>query len=86
MKKHYRFSPQQIRPPVRQRYPSVDLRRMRWFVLIVISLGFLASIGVSITILILTKNPTPVVIPSSFVLILRPVIRYLFPPKENGDE
>ena len=58
---------------------ETQLWRMRWFILIVVSIGFLATIGISIAMLIITKNPLSLVIPSAIVLIMRPILRFLFP-------
>jgi len=57
--------------------------RMQWCVLIVISTGFLMSIVASIIIMLITKNIFPLAIPSSLVLIMRPIVKFLFstPPK-----
>jgi hypothetical protein len=49
---------------------ETQLWRMRWFVLIVISIGFLASIAASIII----KNTLLL----AGMLIIRPIVRYLF--------
>ena len=57
---------------------------MRWFVLIVASIGFLASTGASIAIYILTKNPLPFAVPSTIMIAMRPIIHFLF--TQDGHE
>jgi len=64
---------------------DVDMRMrwwMRWFFAVVISIGFLASIGAGIVIMLLAKNPLPLVIPSSLLLTMRPILRWLFPQEQ----
>jgi hypothetical protein len=55
------------------------LWHMRWLVLIILSIGFLAStVGGMMSVLIM-KNPLPLAIPPTLILLKRPVINYLFP-------
>ncbi len=57
--------------------------RMRWFVLIIITIGFFVSIGSSIAIFLITKSLLPLAAPSSLIFIMRPVIHWLFPAKSH---
>jgi hypothetical protein len=56
---------------------------MRWFVLIIITIGFFVSIGSSIAIFLITKSLLPLAAPSSLIFIMRPVIHWLFPAKSH---
>jgi membrane protein YdbS with pleckstrin-like domain len=57
--------------------------RMRWFILIVISVSLLASLAASIALMFMTRNPLALALPSSVLVIVLPVIRYLFPQKRE---
>jgi hypothetical protein len=54
------------------------LWHMRWFVLIVIAIGFLSAIIAGIVSIIILKNPLVLAIPSSIAVLFRPVILWLF--------
>jgi uncharacterized membrane protein YoaK (UPF0700 family) len=58
---------------------DTQLWRMRWFLLIVISLCLLASIGVAIVALVLTKSLFMLVIPTPLIVLMRPAVQFLFP-------
>ena len=60
--------------------------RMQWFLLILFAVSMLASISASVAVLLLTKNPLALsvsLIPTPFLLAMRPIIRYLFPAEEH---
>jgi adenylate kinase family enzyme len=69
----------------RETYDLSMLWCMRWFALIIITIGFLSTIAASIAIILIVKNPLPLAIPSSLALLLRPVIRWLFPPDQHNN-
>ena len=52
---------------------------MRWFVLAILALSLLGSIGISITALFVTKNLISLSISTPFLLAIRPMVQYLFP-------
>ena len=52
---------------------------MRWLVLIILSLGFLASTAGGMMSILIMRNPLPLVIPPMLILLKSPVINYLFP-------
>jgi len=63
---------------------SQALLRMRWFILIILAIGFLGSIIASIITIIILKNYLPLAVPSSIVLAMRPVIHWLFPKNQSN--
>lgn len=63
--------------------PQDQRGRMQWFVLIVISFIMLASLIAGIAIAFFTKSIISLAIPSSTVLLMRPIIKYLFPSEER---
>ncbi len=52
--------------------------RMRWFILVVLAIGLLASLSASIVLTLMTRNPLALALPSSVLLIVLPIIRYLY--------
>ncbi len=60
---------------------DIQLWRMRWFILIVFSACLLASIGVTIVIVVITKSLPILAIPTIPTVLLVPVVKFLFPPK-----
>src|SRR5438445_3189779 len=52
---------------------------MRWFILIIIAIGFLGSIAASIVLIITAKTLLTLIVPPSLTLIMRPIVRWLFP-------
>ena len=62
-----------------------NTKRMRWFILIVTSIGLLASLAASITLMFMTRNPLALALPSSVLAIVLPIILHFFPPgREKG--
>lgn len=62
------------------------LWQMRWFFAIVIAISILASIAMSFAIFLFTKNPLSFTFPSSLILIVRPMIGFLFPQKQRNSK
>src|ERR1700731_2476900 len=83
-------SPKQVPPPANEQkiltevstlqsvVGDIHLWRMRWFILIILGIGFLGAIAASIII----RNP----IPLALAYLMRPTIRWLFPPESPGKE
>ena len=55
---------------------DTHLWRMRWFILIILAIALLGAIAASIMI----RNP----IPLALAYLMRPTIRWLFPPEPPG--
>ena len=51
---------------------------MQWFVLIVLCIALLASLAFGAVGMYITKSPLPLAIPSSFVYLMRQIIKFLF--------
>ncbi len=58
---------------------DIQLWRMRWFILIVISLCLFASIEAAIVAVVITKSLLMLVIPTPLVVLMRPAVKFLFP-------
>ena len=61
-----------------------DLRRMRWFILIILAIGFLCSIASSIAIILIVNSYLTLAVPSSQIIIMRPIICWLFPTDQHN--
>jgi hypothetical protein len=57
---------------------------MRWFVLIIVALGFLGSIAASIVLIIVAKTLLTLIVPPSLALIMRPIVLWLFPLEQHN--
>lgn len=64
---------------------DIQLWRMRWFLIIVISACLFASIGIAIVIVVITKSLLTLAIPTPLVVMMRPVVKFLFPPEKSGE-
>ena len=60
------------------------LWRMRWFVLIIVAIGFLCSLVASVVLIILAKTLLTLIVPPSIILIMRPIVHWLFPPEQRN--
>lgn len=60
-------------PPVQNDTTEKHIWPMRWFALVILALGFLGAIAACI----ILKSPVPI----ALSLIMRPIIRWLFPAK-----
>jgi hypothetical protein len=56
----------------------------RWFILIVILLCLFASIEAAIVIVVLTKSLLILAIPTPLVVMMHPVVKFLFPSERPG--
>ncbi len=55
---------------------------MQWCVLIVLCIALLGSLAVSIVLALITKNLLSFAISPTLALLMRPVIKYLFPARK----
>ncbi len=54
------------------------LQRMQWFVLIVLCIALLASLVFGAIGMFITKSPLALAVPSSFVYLMKQIIKSLF--------
>lgn len=65
---------------------DIQLWRMRWFLIIVLSACLFASVGVAIIIVVITKSLLTLAIPAPLVVMMRPVVKFLFPAEKSGEQ
>lgn len=67
-------------------FTDAQLWQMRWFFARLYAIALLTSILASFTIVIVTKNPLPALVPTPLLLSMRPIIGYVFPKTISHNE
>ena len=67
----------------KMKLPDPDhLQSMQWCVLIVLCIALLGSLAMSVVLMLITKNLLSLAVPPTLALLMRPVIKYLFPTRK----